>query len=57
MNKNTRKIGNEQNIDDKEKKEEHKPTRSFERKYYEFNPELRVCVLTKRKYGRKKHFS
>lgn len=32
----------------------HEPTRAFEKRYYEFCPKPRVCILTRRRYWKSK---
>ena len=58
MSKNNRKDikeTEEQNIEITKEETRHKTTRTFERKYYEFSPAVRTCILTRRRHLNKKN--
>lgn len=57
MSKNTRrdiKEEDNQSLETQVEETKHEPTRTFEKRYYEFCPTPRVCILTRRRHWKSK---
>ncbi len=46
---------NEESLSNKDGQKKVKPTKTFKKKYYEFSPQVRVCVLTRRRHWKSKN--